>query len=180
MGIFDKLFGKQEKEGQTKGLEERMSVSQFAERAVQGPVVCRINILDIEELWRELIDKLKTTGLSSSGAIKLVDDKLLGVYPKCATYTGALGYVAAFMQAGGGVIIGGSKGVERLAEGHCRNYGCSLTGILIFWRPDEDEKARKRLRKMGIPIRRTSMADYSMVKYERFDQEVSLPKKPKR
>lgn len=131
-----------------------MTVSQFAERAVQGSVVCRINILDIEKLWRDLIDKLQTTGLLSSDAIKLVDDKLLGVCPKCATYTGTLGYVSACMQAAGVVFMGDSKGVERLREGHCRNYDCSSTEILIFWRPDEDEKARKRLSKMGIQIRR--------------------------
>lgn len=53
------------------------------------------------------------------------------------------------------IFTGATGGVERLKDGLCRNYSCSSSDILIFWRPDEDDRTADRLAAMGIEIKRS-------------------------
>jgi len=131
------------------------SINAFAKQAVLGSAEIKIPIHEWPKLYNALTDALHRARVNNSTIINLIDNRLIGVCPKCHTWSSGNGLSLIGMQ---GVIsspfifTGNSGGAERLTKGLCRNYSCSCRDIIIFWKPDEDLNAIKKLAKMGIEI----------------------------
>lgn len=132
-------------------------IDKFVRDALKGPAKCRISIAEIPELDSELIEALKSKATPPSDVVTLVNSLLLGVCPDCATWTGGQGLslIGTLGEAKASIVImtGATGGGERLINGRCRNYSCSCTDILVFWRPDDDPDAVRQLAQMGIKIK---------------------------
>jgi hypothetical protein len=131
------------------------NIQRFLAEAVDGPSTCIIPIWQFNYLYFALTARLKKKGLTNSKIVDLVDEKLLGVCPDCATPSGGQGLSlkATYDRFGGVMLTGNTGGMEHLMEGTCRNQDCHSKTIIIFWRPDEDLGAVKRLAEMGIHVK---------------------------
>lgn len=131
----------------------------FAKKASTGSAECTLPITDFPELYTSLIDSLKATGLDAAAIVELINKKLLGFCPKCATCSSGqgLGLIATMKQMGSAAITfgGGSTQTKRMFEGMCLNPTCDCREITIFFRPDEDVAMADRLEQRGVRIARS-------------------------
>jgi CcmD family protein len=129
--------------------------SGFASQAARGPADCRIAIKDWLDLHDELARRLIDKGASNTEIVDLLNDRLIGVCPRCHTWTAGQGLsmLSTTRLTKATIFTGNTGGMERLVDGLCRNYDCPCTEILIFWKPDEDRDAVARLGSMGVRIK---------------------------
>jgi len=153
MNIFKKLFS--EKPG-TQPLSSHnpclVEPSQFATVAETGPAKCRVSILQIPRIMKELLPKFQHLG-SGTELVDFYGNSLIGVCPKCNEYCAAkaLTMMDFYMNANT-MFTGNSGGFERFLEGKCLTYSCSSTEYDLFWCPDLSPELLSELKTRGIDI----------------------------
>lgn len=125
----------------------------FAILAASGPAGCEIAIAEWDALYKLLASKLVASGMTTRQAVDLVDERLIGVCPRCHIVSPGQGLQMISLMRHNNVAVGAPADAYRFLQGHCRTDSCPSKRILIFWKPDEDPGAIARLGRMGIAIR---------------------------
>jgi hypothetical protein len=115
-----------------------ISPEEFVARTITGPARCRISILKIPVVVKQLVTEFQKQNIQSSDLIDLLDNSLLSVCPKCNHFSGgkSLLMIHTLSMANGTVFTGSSGGIERMAKGHCLIKSCDSTEHELFWYPD--------------------------------------------
>jgi len=145
MSFWKKIFGVKE--------SPQPKLAAFAEKAIQGSADCEIDIGGWFALYKTLAKVLINSGMTAQAVVDLVNERLIGVCPKCHTLHPGQGLAMVSLMHEGANIINAPANAYRILEGRCRNLSCSSRDIIIFWKPDEDRDAIARLASMGIVVR---------------------------
>ena len=113
-------------------------VQQFVNNAVAGrEAQCRVLIGDFHSTYQALLDGLRNTGLSASGAIDVIWHSLTSACPRCeyTVYGPNLGqlHVLASMGTDRTVIHGRDRAIRFIRDRFCSNPECFSPDVTLCW-----------------------------------------------
>ena len=114
-------------------------IEEFIESIAQGlPAECQLNITQYRRFREGLYDRLRSQGFSDSKIVHMIQEKLVGVCPKCgARMTGE--YLDWLWVVGNPdlnvVALSGGERAARFSQGKCVIEWCSSGDIVLHWQP---------------------------------------------